>query len=342
MGFYHVRSLSLKDTLLCKLPFYPYAKKKQLLDKQAMHDVNRVFRGCRIDKVIQFNGYVDDVIRMFEHMPCSSTIYVHNDMEQEIRTKGNADRNTLASAYLHYDSVAAVTPDLIPGIEKLATCQAKSGAEKPNVVVVKNIINYQRVLEMAEQELRFDDEETLLNMEEAKIRELLASSSKKFITIGRFSKEKGHFRLIDAFEKIHEEHPDTCLFILGGYGDLYEATVKKAAASKAASHIAVIYYLPNPFPLLKQFDFLVLSSFYEGFGLVLAEADMLGVSCISTRVVGPSMFMEKYGGYLMENSNEGILQGMRDCLAGKVPKRLSVDYEQYNWEAVEQFESLIP
>lgn len=342
MGFYHVRSLSLLDTLLCKLPFYPYIKKRKLLDKQAVRDVKRVFTGCRIDKVIQFNGYVDDVIRMFEQMPCSNTIYVHNDMEQEIRTKGNADRNTLVSAYLHYDSVAAVTPDLIPGIEKLAMSHAKNSTEKPNVVVVKNIINYQRVLDMAKLELKFDDEETLMNVEEARLRELLASSSRKFITIGRFSKEKGHFRLIDAFEKIYEENPDTCLIILGGYGDLYEATVKKAAASKAASRIVVIYYMSNPFPLLKQCDCLVLSSFYEGFGLVLAEADLLGVSCVSTRVVGPSMFLEKYGGYLTENSKEGVLQGMRDYLAGKVPKRLTVDYEQYNREAVEQFESLIP
>lgn len=342
MGFYHVRSLSLLDTILCKLPFYPYAKKRELMDKQAKRDVKRVFTGCRMDKVIQFNGYVDDVIRMFEHMSCSSSIYVHNDMEQEIRTKGNADRNTLANAYLHYDSVAAVTPDLIPGIEKMAASQAKDASEKPNIKVVKNIINYKRVLENAELELKFDDEETILNVEEERVRELLNSTDKKFITIGRFSHEKGHFRLIDAFEKIHEENPDTCLFILGGYGDLYEATVKKAAASKAASKIVVIYYMSNPFPLLKRCDYLVLSSFYEGFGLVLAEADMLGVSCVSTRVVGPSMFMEQYGGYLTENSNAGILDGMQACLEGKVPKKLSVDYEQYNREAVEQFESLIP
>ena len=341
MGFYHVRSLPLKETLLCKLPFYPYAKKSVLLKKQAMHDVNRVFGGCRIDKVIQFNGYVDDVIRMFEVMPCSKTIYVHNDMEQEIRTKGNADRNTLADAYLHYDSVAAVTPDLIPGIEKMAMRRAKNSAEKPNVCVVKNIINHQRVLENAQSELVFD-EETLINMEEACLRELLDSSAKKFITIGRFSKEKGHFRLIEAFEKIYEENPDTCLIILGGYGDLYDATVKKAAASKAASRIAVIYYMSNPFPLLKMCDYFVLSSYYEGFGLVLAEADMLGVRCVSTRVVGPSMFLEQYGGYLTENSQAGVLQGMRDCLAGKVPERLQIDYEQYNREAVEQFEKLIP
>jgi CDP-glycerol glycerophosphotransferase len=195
-------------------------------------------------------------------------------------------------------------------------------------------------LEKAQQELSFD-ENTLLNVEEAYLRKLLATSDKKFITIGRFSKEKGHFRLIEAYEKIYEENPNTCLIILGGYGDLYDATVRKAAASKASARIVVIYYMSNPFPLLKQCDYFVLPSFYEGFGLVLAEADMLGVRCISTRIVGPSMFMEQYGGYLMENSKEGIIQGMRDCLAGKVPERLKVDYDQYNQEAVEQFESLI-
>ena len=104
----------------------------------------------------------------------------------------------------------------------------------------------------------------------------------------------------------------------------------------------VIYSMLNPIPLLKQCDYFVLSSYYEGFGLVLAEADMLGVSCISTRIVGPSLFMEQYGGYLVDNSTEGIVQGMRDCLAGKVPKQLKVDYEQYNREAAEQFEALIP
>lgn len=340
MGFYHVRSLSLSDTLLCKLPLLPYSQKRRLQKKQAMRDVNRVFGGCRIDKVIQFNGYVDDVILLFEHMPCNRTIYVHNDMEQEIKSKGNVDKHVLTAAYRNYDSVAVVTPDLIPVTEKLAESGRKCDRKKANLVVVKNIINYQNILEKAALELEFD-KTTQMNMEEAKLWKLLASPAKKFITVGRFSKEKGHARLIDAFEKLWMERPDTCLIILGGYGNLYEQTVKKAAASKAAERIAVIYYMSNPFPLVKKCDYFVLSSFYEGFGLVLAEADLVGIRCISTAVVGPKIFMENYGGYLMENSEAGILHGMRDCLAGKVPERLTVDYEQYNREAVEQFESLI-
>lgn len=341
MGFYHVRCLSLRDTLLCKVPFYPYAKMRHILEKRAKNDVRRVFGNCRIDKVIQFNGYVDDVILMYEQMPCSRTIYAHNDMDQEIRSKGNVNRNTLAHAYVNYDSVAVVTPDLVPVTKKLVCRQEKKSGKDANIVVVKNIINYQNVLEKAAEELVFD-KGTKMNVTQDELLKLLDSPLKKFITIGRFSKEKGHFRLIEAFEKVYQENPDTCLIILGGYGALYNKTVKKAAASKAASRIVVIRYMSNPFPLLKQCDYFVLSSFYEGFGLVLAEADLLGLRCFSTDVVGPQKFLQQYGGHLVPSSRDGIVQGMKDCLAGRVPEKLTIDYEQYNKEAVEQFESLLP
>lgn len=341
LGLSYAKSLSLLDTIQYNLRFYSDKRRRPLLEKQAERDVRRIFSDCRIDKVVQFNGYVNDVIMLFEKMPCSSTIYVHNDMEQEMRTKNNVNRQVLCSAYLNYDSVGVVTPDLIPVTQKLARTQAGKTDRQANIVITKNIINYKNILKRAGEKLDFD-EETQMNVDEARLCEILESDAEKFITIGRFSPEKGHFRLIDAFEKLHEKNPDTYLIILGGYGDLYEKTLEKAAASKAAQNIIVIYFMSNPFPMLKQCDYFVLSSFYEGFGLVLAEADLLGVRCISTDVVGPKLFMEQYGGYLMENSEQGILKGMQDCLAGLVPEKLLVDYEQYNREAVEQFEALLP
>ena len=100
--------------------------------------------------------------------------------------------------------------------------------------------------------------------------------------------------------------------------------------------------MSNPYPLIKKCDSFAFSSFYEGFGLVLVEADILGVPCVSTDIVGPKRFMEQYGGLLVENSTAGIEKGLRMCLEGKVPKNLTVDYEKYNKEAVAQFEALLP
>ena len=99
--------------------------------------------------------------------------------------------------------------------------------------------------------------------------------------------------------------------------------------------------MSNPYPLIKMCDYFVLPSLYEGFGLVIVEADILGLPCFSADITGPRYFMQKYGGTLVEDSQAGILDGMRACIEGKIPERLNIDYEQYNREAVAQFEALI-
>ena len=45
--------------------------------------------------------------------------------------------------------------------------------------------------------------------ESGNIYEILASNAVKFVNIGRFSPEKGHMRLLEAFDRIHKENPDT-------------------------------------------------------------------------------------------------------------------------------------
>ena len=164
---------------------------------------------------------------------------------------------------------------------------------------------------------------------------------KVVINIGRFSYEKGQIRLIDAFERAAADDDKARLIILGSYGPEYSKVCARAAASPIADRITVIKFMSNPFPLLKRCDYFALSSYYEGFGLVLCEADVLGVPCFSTRIVAPKFFMEKYGGMLVEDSTEGIEAGIRACLEGKVQRTLKVDYEQYNREAVQNFEDMI-
>ena len=179
-----------------------------------------------------------------------------------------------------------------------------------------------------------------MNVSWERLQEILASDGVKFINIGRFSPEKGHDRLLDAFDKIHKENPDTYLIIVGGRGALYEDTLKKAQSLDSYDHIVIILYLPNPYALLKQCDYFVFSSHYEGFGLVLAEADILGVRCVSTDIPGPRTFMKKYGGTLVADSEQGVYDGMKLCLDGKVTNTLSVNYEEYNKEAVAEFERI--
>lgn len=341
LGFSNGISLSLPEFLLYKFwtkkGLVPYGIIRKIENKIARWDSKRLFTGCGVDKLIHFSGYSNDVTTIFLGLSCNKTIYMHSDMEKEVKERRLVRREVLARAYREYDSVAAVSEDIKPIAEKIAEGYPYPAGKKACVTVAKNVIDYKRVLRCSEQELVFDST-TRSNVSLERLREILASDAVKFVNVGRFSAEKGHARLLAAFDKIHKENPDTYLIIVGGRGELYEETLRKARELDSYDHIVIILFMSNPFALLKQCDYFVFSSLYEGFGLVLAEADILGVRCVSTDIPGPRLFMQKYGGTLVENSEQGVYDGMKLCLDGKVTDTLSVDYEEYNKEAVTEFE----
>ncbi|MBP3577035.1 MAG: CDP-glycerol glycerophosphotransferase family protein [Lachnospiraceae bacterium] len=344
IGFYHFRALTFAE----QIPYMmwrgvrniPYSFVANVMEKLSVRGAARLMGGCRVDTVVQFTGYNDEMIGIMEHMPCNRVIYVHNDMEQEIKHRANANKGLLSHAYHAYDHVAVVTEDVMPPAQRIAECNKEKDIKEAHITWCKNVLDHNRIRRMGAETLMFDDS-TVINHPEAQLREVLDGKKKIFVSVGRFSIEKGHERLIKAFESLHKEQPDTALLIIGGHGNLWNATVKQAEESSCPEDIYLVRFMSNPFPLLKQCDYFVLSSLYEGFGLVLVEADVLGVPCFSTDIVGPRRFMKKYGGLLVEDSEQGILAGMRLCMEGKIPEKLDIDYDQYNREAIAQFESVI-
>lgn len=343
LGFSNGISLGIWDFLLYKVwtkkGILPYRLIEPITDKIAKWDSRRLFAGCKLDKLIHFSGYSNDMVTIFRGVSCNKTIYVHNDMEKEVKERHLLRSEILTRAYQEYDSVAVVTEDIKGCAERIAKKLPARVEKMAEISVAKNIIDYQRVLTMAQQEMVLDVR-TKMNVSMEKLQEILAGTATKFINVGRFSPEKGHERLLHAFDRIYKENPDTYLFIVGSRGTLYDETMRKAQELDSYDHIVIIYYLPNPFVLLKQCDYFVFSSFYEGFGLVLAEADILGVRCVSTDIPGPRLFMKKYGGTLVEDSEQGVYDGMKMCLDGKIAHTLSVDYAEYNKEAVAEFERI--
>ena len=344
LGFSNGVTIGFWELVLYKIwtkaGFVPYRMIEPILDKMARLDTARIFSGCKIDKLIHFSGYSNDLTTIFRGLSCNKTIYAHNDMEKEIKERRLIRSEVLTRAYQEYDSVAVVTEDIKYIAERIAEKLPYRIDRKAHVTVAKNVIDYERVLRLSEEELMLDPT-TQINVSFTRLKEILGSDAVKFINVGRFSPEKGHERLLNAFERIHEENPDTYLIIVGGRGALYGETLRKAQEMKSYDHIVIILYMPNPFALLKQCDYFVFSSLYEGFGLVLAEADILGVRCVSTDIPGPRMFMKKYGGTLVEDSEQGVYNGMKLCLDGKVTNTLSVNYEEYNKEALEEFERIV-
>ena len=299
-------------------------------DRMYRREFEKHYAGVPIDCVIQYRGYGINYISLMEAFPGKKVIFVHNNMVEELKNKDNQNPVSLKEAYKRYDRVAVVTEDIIPSTLSIYDCSDR-------LVQVSNCHDYDDVFRRAEKPVQLDKDTNAYISQNGLVR-LLESEIKKFITIGRFSAEKGHDLLISAFARLNKEYPDSCLIIIGGYGRLYKKTVWQAKQSKA--HIVVIRSMKNPMPVLKQSDYFVLSSRYEGLGLTLLEAATLGLPIISTDIPGPRGFMQTYGGRLVSPDEDGIYQGMKDMIEGRV-KPLEIDFEDYNRHAVEQFEFML-
>lgn len=318
----------------------PYSKVKKLMQRICARDRARMFGPCRIDGVVQFSGYYDEVTAAFEQLPCKRSIYVYRDMAEVCRGKKNMDEAFLGDMYNRYDKTAVSSEDVYGPTKQLAEKYASKG-NKAELVLCREIIDVNMVQEKADKEI--STEGVGLNVCRERFFDAVESKQTKlFVTKGSFSKDKGYERLIDAFEKVHADYPETRLLILGETGNLFQELAEKIKASSCDGAVYLVRNMANPYPLIKQCDYYISASFYEGLGTNLADADMLGLPCVATDVPGNHAFMELAKGYLTENSETGVEQGLRACLEGKVPKKLSIDYTQYNQEAIAQFESLLP
>jgi len=317
-----------------------YDSIKDIMFRMCSRDGLRMFGPCRLDAVVQFSGFFDDVTAAFEQMPCKRSIYIYRDMAEICSDKKNMDEAFFGDMFNKYDAVAVASDDVWYPSKKLAEKYRLSENKAANFVLCREIIDYKTILEKASKVVSFEG--ATLNMCKERLFDALeAGNIKKFAAYGNFTRDKGFERLIDAFNSVHEENPDTFLFIFGDAGILYEKLVEKVKGLSCDGAVCLIQKMNNPYPLIAACDYYVSSSLYEGLGTNLANGDVLGLSCIATDVPGNHDFMKNFGGQLIEDSTEGLEQGMRACLMDMVPKRLSVDYEQYNKEAIAKFESLL-
>lgn len=128
-------------------------------------------------------------------------------------------------------------------------------------------------------------------------------SSKKAIATGRYTWQKGFDMLIDAWKIVNDNHPDWHLDI---YGNGEHQKYQRMAADKGLGNAITCH--PSTSSIYERFQessIFVLSSRYEGFGMVIAEAMSCGVPAVSFACpCGPKdIITEGENGLLAEKEN---------------------------------------
>jgi len=291
-------------------------------------EFRRIFSDVTFDAVIDFHGYNSTYTSLLAFCGIGNRyVFLHSDMWEECRVRFPFLRS-LFSLYAQYDGIVSVSEDV--GRKNKENLSGMFGISKDKFIVINNKISAKSIIERSE----------LAPESQAPAFERIQQDSRyKFISVGRLSPEKRHDKLIAAFNKLKGTYDDAALYIVGD-GLMRDNIREQITKLGLTDSVHLVGFSKNPFPYVKAADCLVLSSDHEGQPLVLLEALVLGKACLSTDIPGARSILGVYGGGLVENSAEGLAEGMRQAVAGEYNAN-TFDAEVYEEEVMRKFYSTL-
>ena len=185
--------------------------------------------------------------------------------------------------------------------EAVAAFENKRAAPKNTMLVTHNGIDTHK--------FRFDPKARIQQRQKLNL-----SDSKVFIAIGRFHFAKDYPNLFHAFAHVIKQHTH-CKLLVVGDGELrpeIEALLQQLAIQDYVQLLGIRYDVPA---LLSASDIFVLSSAWEGFGLVVAEAMATERITVATDCGGVAEVMGEKGFLVNPQNSQALADGMLKALS---------------------------
>lgn len=327
---------------------------KKLMKEYFKLDYKRIFGNLNPDVLIDYGGYNKMFTALFAFAPVKQkAIFLHNDMQGEYdkiidgRYKHRWNLKVIFSLYDHFDKIVSVTESANQANKMNLSKYVTNPEEK--MISISNIINGDEILDMATlgDYRKYTDDETekeylIFNKSDVKDSQITLKAVElpnpdchNFVNIARLSPEKNHEELIKAFVKVVEKHKNSRLYIIGD-GPLKKSLNQLIVSLRMEKHIFLLGFIENPFMFVNKCDCFILTSNYEGQGMVVMEAQVLGLPVIGTNVAGINSIINENNGLLVEKNVEAIANGMNEYIEKGIVKEV-FDYVEYNHGIIEKF-----
>ena len=139
--------------------------------------------------------------------------------------------------------------------------------------------------------------------------------------VGRLGDQKDFSTMIRAFALLASRYPNLRLLILGE-GKERPMLEKLVREKNLTGRVSLPGYAPNPYPCMKRAALFVLTSRFEGFGNVVAEALACGCTVVSADCKsGPAEILDsgKYGYLARVGDAEDVARAMEEALSHPLP-----------------------
>lgn len=215
--------------------------------------------------------------------------WIHNDVS---KFNIGINEKEIKNTYSKLDKVICVSKQA-----KDIFCQ-KYNISRRKVDVIYNFINEEEILKKSEELELHNDVYTFVNV--AKMRD-----------------QKRQDRLVYAAKYLKDLGYEFKIQLIGD-GPNLEKITNLVNELKVNDKVEIMGLKTNPYPYIKAADFFVLSSYMEGYGIVVKEALLLKTKVLTTDITGPKEILEdgKFG-VIVPNDDESIKYKMKEILENK-------------------------
>lgn len=199
-----------------------------------------------------------------------------------------------ASCYRRFDHIVGVS-------KRVAQSVLKRVGGEMNTSVLYNTNETEQIEEAAEVPIadsRFDENQISV------------------CTVGRLIAAKGFDRLLNVHRRLLDEGLKHHVYILG-IGEEQAALERQMKALGIEKSVTLLGFHKNPYQYVARCDLYVCSSHREGFSTAVTESLVVGTPVVSTDCSGAKELLGENNEYgiVVENSDEGIYQGMKTMLS---------------------------
>jgi len=138
---------------------------------------------------------------------------------------------------------------------------------KNNIIVINNVIDTNRILSIADDDIEYDFNHTL-----------------NLVTVARIAPEKRLDRVIKIASELEKRNIDYIWLIIGKVNKLNCSDYEKEMQELFKVHPDIVFIgeKDNPFKYMKKADYSLLLSDRETWGLVVTESKIVGTPCVVT------------------------------------------------------------
>ncbi len=267
---------------------------------------NGILKGKRYDvEFAAIHGFRDEIL----NSPLKSSkkiVWIHNDLR---KTEFHNYTDEEIRKFFGYDRIMVISEHIQKDFETLA----QNEDEKQRIVRIYNPLDTDEILKksvMSVDEKEERNTELPINHQPS-----TTNQPPTFLSVGTVFPQKGFDRLLKVHKRLLDEGFPHRIQILGDGYD-FENIKKLRDELGVQNTAAMLGFTDNPYPYFRKADFYILSSRYEGFPTVLFEAISLKKNIIATDVSGVrEMLKDGELGLIVDNSEEGIYQGMKRALS---------------------------